>query len=104
MNILRFGVSLRMSRSLSILRLTTFVVFLAGVIFIESGCATGPFSDMFQKPGTGLTKGPFLLGVYPDRAALMWETETSEPCKLYYGEERDLDKCPNDEKASCLPV
>jgi len=91
-NINMFSVRLRMSRSLSILRLPTLIVFLAGIVVIGSGCATGPFSDMFRKPRTGLTKGPFLLGVYPDRVALMWETETKKPCKLYYGEERKLDK------------
>jgi len=47
---------------------------------------------MFHKPRTGLTKGPFLLGVYPDRAALMWETEAQGPCKLYYGRDGKLDK------------
>lgn len=32
-----------------------------------------------------ITKGPFLLRVYQDRAALMWETNTNVDCKLSYG-------------------
>jgi len=82
----------RMSRSLPILRLALLIVFLVGVLAIEGGCATNPFSDMFQKQHTRLTKGPFLLGVYPDRAALMWETDTEGPCKLYYDRGGRLDK------------
>jgi len=81
-----------MPHSLSILRLACLIALLAGVLVIESGCATGPFSDNFSKRRTGLTKGPFLLGVYPDRAALMWETETEGPCKLHYGRNGRLDK------------
>jgi predicted phosphodiesterase len=82
----------RMSRSLLTLRLAWLVAFLVGVLAIEGGCATDPFSDTSLKQDTRLTKGPFLLGVYPDRAALMWETETEGPCKLYYGEDGKLDK------------
>ena len=82
----------RMPHSLSILRLACLIALLAGVLVIESGCATGPFSDMFAKRRTELTKGPFLLGVYPDRAALMWETKTEGPFKLYYGRDGKLDK------------
>jgi predicted phosphodiesterase len=81
-----------MSRSLSILRLIYLIVLFFGVLVIEGGCATNPFSDMFGKQHTRLTKGPFLLGVYQDRAALMWETDTEGPCKLYYGRDGKLDK------------
>ncbi|HUT45710.1 MAG TPA: metallophosphoesterase family protein [Sedimentisphaerales bacterium] len=92
MSISRFSGRSRMSHSLSTLRLACLIAFLVGVLAIEGGCATNPFSDMFGKQDTRLTKGPFLLGVYPDRAALMWETETEGPCKLYYGGDRKLDK------------
>lgn len=92
MNISKFGGRSRKSHSLSILRLACLITFSVGVLAIEGGCATGSFSDMFAKRRTGLTKGPFLLGVYPDRAALMWETETEGPCKLYYGRDLELDK------------
>jgi predicted phosphodiesterase len=81
-----------MFRSLSILRLIYLIALFFGVFAIEGGCATNPFSDMFGKRHTRLTKGPFLLGVYQDRAALMWETETEGPCKLYYGRDGKLDK------------
>jgi len=82
----------RMFHSLSIPRLTCLVAFFFGVLAIEGGCAKNPFSEMSGRQDTKLTKGPFLLGVYPDRAALMWETETEESCKLYYGGDGKLDK------------
>jgi hypothetical protein len=66
---------------------------LVGVLATEGGCATNSFSEMFGSQDTRLTKGPFLLGVYPDRAALMWETGTDGPCKLYYGRDGKLDNC-----------
>ena len=91
MNISKFSDRSRMSHSLSTLRLACLIAFLVGVLAIEDGCATNPFSDMFSKRRTGLTKGPFLLSVYPDRAALMWETETEGPCKLHYGRDGKLD-------------
>jgi predicted phosphodiesterase len=81
-----------MSRSLPILRLAYLIAFLVGVLTIEGGCATNPFSDMSRKQNTRLTKGPFLLGVYPGRAALMWETDIEGSCKLYYGKDGKLDK------------
>jgi predicted phosphodiesterase len=81
-----------MSRISSILRLACLIAFLAGGLFIESGCSANPFPGMFGRQNTKLTKGPYLLGVYPDRAALMWEIETAGPCKLYYGREPMLDK------------
>ena len=37
-----------------------------------------------------ITKGPVLLGVYQDRAALMWETSSQESCKLNYGIDEKL--------------
>ncbi len=88
----RSNVRPRMYYSLPILRLACLIAFFVGVLAIESGCATNLFSDVFKKQDTRLTKGPFLLGVYPDRAALMWETDTEGPCKLYYGEDGRLDK------------
>jgi predicted phosphodiesterase len=82
----------RTSHSLLILRLAWLTVFFVGVLAIEGGCETNPFSDVFGKEQTKLTKGPFLLGVYPDRAALMWETDFEGACKLYYGKDGRLDK------------
>ena len=92
MNISKFSSHLRMSRSLSILRLVCLIVAVIGILAIAGACAVGPFQGIFQKQGAGLTKGPFLLGVYPGRAALMWETETEGSCKLYYGKDQKLDK------------
>lgn len=88
----RFTGRLRMFRSLSILRLALLIVFLVGFLAVEGGCATNPFSDTSRKQDTRLTKGPFLLGVYQNRAALMWETDIEGPCKLYYGSDGKLDK------------
>ncbi len=92
MNYNRLSGRSRMSRSLPILGLAWLVAFLVGVLAIEGGCATDPFSDTSLKQDTRLTKGPFLLGVYPDRAALMWETDTEGSYKLYYGKDGRLDK------------
>jgi len=83
---------LRVLRGLPILRLTGTIVFLVGIIAVEGGCSTNPFSDTFDKQQTKLTKGPFLLGVYQNRAALMWETETEGACELHYGGDWELDK------------
>lgn len=41
----------------------------------------------------GITKGPVLLRVYPDRAAIMWETSTQEPGKICYGRGVIPSKC-----------
>jgi predicted phosphodiesterase len=82
----------RMSSTVPILRLAWLIMFLTGVIAVEGGCTTDPLSDTSLKQDTMLTKVPFLLGVYPDRAALMWETDTEGPCKLYYGKDGRLDK------------
>jgi len=46
----------------------------------------------YAKITARITKGPFLLRVYENRAALMWETEVEGACKLYYGREQKLDK------------
>jgi predicted phosphodiesterase len=92
MSISRFFGCSRMSRSLSILRLACFITFLVGVVAFEIACGTDPLSNISAKRHTELTKGPFVLGVYRDRAALMWETETEGPCKLYYGKDQKLDK------------
>jgi len=40
---------------------------------------------------SGITKGPVLLRTYQDRAAVMWETETEGPCRLYYGKGTETD-------------
>jgi len=92
MSISRLNGRSRMSHSLSILRLACLIVILVGILAIKGGCATNTFSDVSRSQDTRLTKGPFLLGVYPDRAALMWETDIEGPCKLYYGIDRKLDK------------
>jgi predicted phosphodiesterase len=88
----RFTGHSQISRSLSIWRLAYLIAFLVGVLAIEGGCATDPHLDTSLRQDARLTKGPFLLGVYPDRAALMWETDSAGPCKLYYGRDGKLDK------------
>jgi len=40
---------------------------------------------------SGITKGPVLLRTYQNRAAVMWETETEGPCRLYYGKGAETD-------------
>ena len=91
MCISKFHKSSRVSRRVSTLRLVCLIAVLASVL-VASGCTTGPFRGMFQEQKPGITKGPVLLGVYKDRAALMWETETEGPCKLYYGRDQKLEE------------
>jgi predicted phosphodiesterase len=42
---------------------------------------------------SGITKGPVLLSVSADRAAIMWETDTEGQGKLCYGKSPTLGKC-----------
>jgi len=84
----KFCSSSRMSRRKSALRLTCLIVAVFGVLTMTGSCAMGPL----QKQTAGITKGPVLLAVYKDRAALMWETGIEGPCKLYYGGDRKLDR------------
>jgi len=53
---------------------------LAAVLVAAGGCA-------------GITKGPVLLRVCPDRAAIMWETSTQEPGRICYGTGPIPSKC-----------
>lgn len=64
------------------------VVFIMGV----GGCGAIPLLANTQKTHARITKGPVLLRVYQDRAAVMWETDAPEPLRLYYGKGAKLDK------------
>ncbi len=64
------------------------VVFIMGV----GSCGVIPLFAKAQKARARITKGPVLLRVYQDRAAVMWETDTQEPVRLYYGKDGKLDK------------
>ena len=55
-----------------------------------SGCAHGPQGIAMGSRGR-ITKGPCLLRLYQDRAALMWETDTESPWSVYYGRKGKLD-------------
>lgn len=54
------------------------------------GCAHQP-QGIVTGPRGRITKGPCLLRVYQDRAALMWETDTEAPWGVYYGKNGKLD-------------
>jgi len=88
----KFCVSSRMSRRMSALWVRCLIVAVIGVLAITGSCAKGPLPGIFQRQSMAITKGPVLLAVYEGRAALMWETGTEGPCKLYYGKDRKLDK------------
>lgn len=77
----------RIVRSVSVLSLACL-----SVVLTAGGCATNPFWNMFQAKQQGITKGPVLLRVYQERAALMWETETERPCRLYYSGDWEPEK------------
>lgn len=55
------------------------------------GCARPQARGKVQE--LGITKGPALLRVYRDRAAVMWETEIEGSCKLYYGRRGEAERC-----------
>lgn len=63
-------------------------VFIAGAC----GCTSMPCFGKMYEECANITKGPVLLGVYEDRAAVMWETNTQGPGRLRYGKDGNLDK------------
>jgi len=78
--------SRRVLGSVSISLLGCLIVALGVVLTAAGGCA-------------GVTKGPVLLRVSQDQAALMWETEIGGPGEVLYGEGDVLDK-----KATTEPI
>ena len=88
----KFYGSSRMSRRMSALWVRCLIVAVIGVLAITGSCAKGPLPGIFQRQKMSITKGPVLLAVYEDRAAVMWETGTGGHWKLYYGRDRKLDK------------
>jgi predicted phosphodiesterase len=53
-------------------------------------CAVVTSVDQPACDAEQITKGPVLLGVYQNRAALMWETTSQQSCKLNYGIDEKL--------------
>jgi len=72
--------NLRVSRSLLTSPIVSLTVILAVVLAAD---------NTFAK----ITKGPFLLHLSEDRAALMWETDIEGPGKISYGKNQKLEKC-----------
>jgi predicted phosphodiesterase len=70
--------NLRVQRKVLILSRFFSILVLGVVLTATVGCA-------------GVTKGPVLLRVSEDRAALMWETEVEGPGKVLYGKGNVLD-------------
>ena len=58
-------------------------------------CLSAALTIVFVTTGgcAEITKGPVLLRVCPDRAAIMWETNTQEPGKICYGRGPIPSKC-----------
>ena len=71
--------SRRIFRSVSISSLGCLIVALGVMLTAAGGC-------------TEITKGPVLLRVSEDRAALMWETEAEGPGEVLYGRDNSLRK------------
>jgi predicted phosphodiesterase len=71
--------SLRVHRKVLILSRFFSILVLGVVLTAAVGCAT-------------VTKGPVLLRVFEDRAALMWETEVEGPGNVLYGKGNVLDR------------
>lgn len=79
MEIEKSRTSRRVLGSVSISSLGCLIVALGVVLTAAGGCA-------------GVTKGPVLLRVSQDQAALMWETEIGGPGELLYGQDNSLRK------------
>ncbi len=82
----------RIVSSVSLLPLVCLIAALVVVLTTADGCEIAPSRSMFQKRQFGITKGPMLLRVYQERAALMWETETEGPSRLYYWRNREPER------------
>ena len=57
-----------------------------------SGCGVAKSEGGVHSGEGGLTKGPALLRVYSDRAAVMWESAAGGPDTVYYGAEGKLER------------
>lgn len=74
----------------NMVRLITGIVLL--LLIADISVASLRFPDFIRavfKPAK-ITKGPCLLRVYQDRAAIMWETDTEGSYRLYYGNSANL--------------
>jgi len=58
----------------------------------SGGCAAGVANGDTNATGKWISKGPLLLRVYADRAAIVWETQQDIACELAYGRRGLLDK------------
>jgi len=85
----------RHGRRLSDAALRRRVVFLTAALSIAVVVLGSCGQEVLQTAdagGRGLTKGPVLLRVGRDRAAVMWETNREGSCKLHYGRDRAASK------------
>lgn len=92
MSIAKLCKSPRISRSVSVLRLVCLAATQAAVIAAVAACAVPPFGDIASKEQPRITKGPFLLRVSENRAAIMWETDSKGPCTVSYGRGEKLEQ------------
>ena len=81
-------ISAGLSISSAVYLIVASVVFIMGV----GGCGLIPLFATVQKTRARITKGPVLLRVYQDRAAVMWETNTQGSGRLYYGQDKKPDE------------
>ena len=63
------------------------IFWLVTILVAVSSCETIQSQSGLQAEQGGITKGPMLIRVEQNRAAVMWETNSQEVCKVYYGKE-----------------
>jgi len=84
-----FRKSWRLSGNILTRQMICLVAAFGAAVGAAVGCAAIPARAELRQGRPAITKGPVLLRVYQDRAALMWETSTAGACKLHYGKARE---------------
>jgi predicted phosphodiesterase len=73
------------------------ILWLAAIVMTASSCEVIQSQAGLQKERSEITKGPMLIRVYQNRAAIMWETNLQGACRLYYCKGREPEKCVGSE-------
>ena len=68
------------------------IVWLAVLLVTASSCRAIQSQPSKQAEQSEITKGPMLLRMYQNRAAVMWETNLQGTCRLHYGKGGGLGK------------
>ena len=81
---------IKISRRISTLHIACLAAALAVIIAAADGCAVSPVGGKAAKGQPKITKGPFLLRLSGNRAAIMWETNSEGDNTISYGRDEKL--------------